>query len=429
MNRLILELLYEWEAQVPTAVAAVQNWGVPMRAPELNEMEWRRSYINQAAEVIPQWAEANAPNSYGGFYVDEREGGNVYVGFTENQQALVASLRGSGGLLDPEKLREFPNPPTRAIGSMEGLEEAVVGALATNASAEQATTGIELSDDGQIVRVGATNPSLVEQVIRGQLGSNAPIQVVADAPTISMASRYTISGPVVAGEALRVPNQQCTAGFSSRAPDHLVNGQMTYLYFVLTAGHCALKGDPVSREAIAELLPGPVIGVVRRYGFAPSSSFSQPSTDAAGVTIDRSLRSHSVLNGDPLEEQPILGTEPPIVGRAICWSGITSGRHCGKILKRVRRIVDGRYTKLFKVEGPDAEGDSGAPVWDPVTHKAVGLITSGEPASNMPCHTLPKNRAEWCPRMLFTPLFPRPNKSGDPPGIAPTLGIEVLREN
>ncbi|HET9675961.1 MAG TPA: hypothetical protein VFP21_00485, partial [Solirubrobacterales bacterium] len=426
-TRLVLELLYEWEAQVPTAVAAVNGWGIPMRAPELNEMEWRREYVAQASEFIPQWAEEHAASTYGGFYVNEREGGKIYVGFTENQQALVAALKASGGLLNPEKVFEYPTPPTRSVLSMEELEQAVVNSLATNSAAEEATTGLELSDDGKRIEVGATNPSLVEQFLNSQFGAGAPISVFARPVVTPFSSRYAATGPILGGSALIKGYEQCTAGFGARAKGGELFGRSVYLYFVLTAGHCYEKGASVLRETVKNEPTGTTIGVVRRYGFTPSRSFQNPSTDGEGIVIDPEKRSHSVLNHS-LEGEPIQGTEPPKVGEEVCWSGVIGGWHCGMILKMVKKYLEGRAVRLFKVEGPDAEGDSGAPVWDRATHRAVGSISSGEPAWGIgkPCHQLP-NKAFWCPRMLFTPLLPRPH-TADPPGIAPTLGIEILGE-
>ncbi|MGN6588247.1 MAG: DUF6531 domain-containing protein [Solirubrobacterales bacterium] len=433
-NRLVLELLYEWEAQYPAAVSAVNNWGVSMRAPELSEMEWRRQYVAQASEFIPQWAEEHAASAYGGFYVNEREGGKIYVGFTENQQALVAALKASGGLLNPEKVFEYPTPPTRSALNMEELEQAVVNALSTNSAAEEATTGLELSDDGKRIEVGATNPPLVEQFLQNQFGSSAPISVFARPAVRPFVSRYGTSGPIVGGSALRAITpvgtiSRCTAGFGARSKAGELFGRPVYLDFVLTAGHCFEKGSSVSREAIQEELAGPIIGTVRRFGFHPSTSFRDPSTDGEGILlVNQELRSHSVLTGNPLKTETIQGVEPPKIGMMVCWSGISGGSHCGRILKKLPRIVDGRYVWVFKVEGPDAEGDSGAPVWEKSTNKAVGSITSGEAAWGIgkPCHFL-SNKAEWCPRMLFTPLLPRPNRA-DPPGIVPTLGVEILQE-
>jgi hypothetical protein len=56
------------------------------------------------------------------------------------------------------------------------------------------------------------------------------------------------------------------------------------------------------------------------------------------------------------------------------------------------------------VTGPAAPGDSGGPVWDPLTRKAVGTITSVSPGGGIKCYTLP-NGATWCPRKEFTPLL------------------------
>jgi hypothetical protein len=100
LNKLVLELLYEWEIGQPTATAAVNSWGVPMRSSELSEMDYRAEYTNRDAEVIPEWAEEHAPESYGGFYVDDRAGGIIYVGFTENQHSLVESLKGDSRLIN-----------------------------------------------------------------------------------------------------------------------------------------------------------------------------------------------------------------------------------------------------------------------------------------------------------------------------------------
>jgi YD repeat-containing protein len=430
LNKLVLELLYEWEAQQPVAVQAVNEWGVPMRASELAEMNYRREYTDQAAEAIPAWAEEHASSTYGGFYVDDRAGGKIYVGFTENQQALVEALKGSGGLMNPSQVFAYPTPPTRSVASMEGLQAEVRNALATNYSIEQATVSIALSESSKKVEVGATNPTLVSEFLKADFGASAPIEVFRDSPAPSFASRYGSDGSIVAGAGLwqwaGSTVKECTAGFGARAPATDSPGP-PYLYFTLTAGHCYGNETTVSRQAIHELLEGPIIGTVRRRAFSPSATIGDVRVDGEGIRLlDESWRSHSVLNGHPLEPQSIEGVERPRINHQVCWSGITGGQHCGKILKLLEKDIDGRFVWLFKVEGPAAQGDSGAPVWDPETHRGVGSITSGMPAPGRPCHDLP-NDAEWCPRMLFTSLLPRP-KQTTPAGIVPTLGVEVLKE-
>lgn len=81
---------------------------------------------------------------------------------------------------------------------------------------------------------------------------------------------------------------------------------------------------------------------------------------------------------------------------------------------------------MFLALGVVGEGDSGGPVWDPETHKAVGLITSETPGYGGKCWSRPARfrSIKTCNRMLFTPLLP----SGGSAGVDPTLGVEVLQQ-
>jgi tripartite motif-containing protein 71 len=374
LNKLVLELLYEWEVGNSTAVAAVNSWGVPMRAAELGEMEYRREYMNRAAEVIPLWAEEHAAESYGGFYVDDRAGGIIYVGFTENQQSLVESLKQDSRLINPGAIHEFPTPPTRSWHNLETTIPSVESALTVEGVIGQVTS-IGVASSGSLIRVGSTSPSVVTEAIQRQLGVSAPIVVEAGSPLVTFASRYEARGPIVAGAGLVGANgHACTAGYSARAGTGKQNrGQEQYLYFILTAGHCFPNGTVVGR-ATSRNGEGIIIGKMRRNGFN-----SHPASDGGGVLVDENLRSHSVLNGDPLEAQPIQGDQPPQVGRKVCWSGERSGHHCGMVKFHTQMYEESTPIIVYVVAGLSMTGDSGGPVWDPETHKAVGLITGGTP--------------------------------------------------
>lgn len=109
-------------------------------------------------------------------------------------------------------------------------------------------------------------------------------------------------------------------------------------------------------------------------------------TDGAAVgLINENLRTHSVLNGNPLEAQPIQGTQAPRL-REVCWSGVNVGHRCGNVIWGGEIYVDGHLKSVYLAEGPTIQGDSGGPVWDPVTHKAVGLITGGSREHGGECH-------------------------------------------
>jgi len=429
LNRLILELLYEWERQDPSPVKAVEKWGVPMRTPEIEEMEFRERYINQAAQVIPEWGEEHALSTYGGFYVDNRAGGIIYVGFTENQQSMVESLKNGAGLISPASIEEFPTPPDQPFIALEASEESVAEAIAENDEASNATTGVELNPETNQIEVGATNTSLVSNFLSEKFGANTPIRVLSDSttPTPSV-GRFKASGPVNAGDAVGnldiPPGSRCTAGFGARDQVGWNRGKPVYRFFTLTAGHCFSKGEGVKR---ALALPGPYswkIGTVTRYAYgAPGDKHV---TDAEAIHIDPSERSGNVFFGDPRGTLPMLGVERPKINNTYCWSGILGGTTCGPLYRRKWFKVGGRWQAYGLLGGANADGDSGGPVWNPYTQKAVGMISikfSG-PASR-PCHYI-REHSLWCPRGGFTPLLPFRRRQY-PVGIQAALGVETLR--
>jgi len=419
MNRLILELLYEWERRDPTAMAAVESWGVPMRASELAEMEWRRAYSNKAAEVIPQWAEEHAPSTYGGFYVDEKAGGIIHVGFTTNQQASVEALKQDPRLLSPGQIKEFPTPPVNSVMGLEATAPTVTDALVNDLTMRQLAVSVRVAPAGNVIQVGATEPGPVKAFLATHFGVNAPIAVYMQEPNLLSASRYTTSGPVVAGSALIGENANtCTAGYGSRAYAGQERGRAQYRYFTLTAGHCYPLNLKVGRQ-IGKFKGGILLGKVRRNAYS-----GLKVTDAAGILINDSFRSHSVLNGSPLAAEPIQGAEKVRVGRTVCWSGIYGGKRCGKVLYHTETLIEGAVHAVYVANDINIEGDSGGPVWDPVTHKAVGLITGLPGELSAKCWETSFDTI-GCNQMLFTPLL----QGGGSPGILPKLGVEVLKQD
>ncbi|HET9164310.1 MAG TPA: DUF6531 domain-containing protein [Solirubrobacterales bacterium] len=425
MNALILELLYEWELQRPAAVLAVEKWGVPMRSPEVAEMEYRERYIDQASEVIPEWGEEHALSTYGGMYVNNREGGKIYVGFTENQASQVTALKQGAGLIGAAQVYEYPTPPENAIGSLEATEESVVSAIMSDESLFNATSTVSVSAESDIVEVTASNPGEVREALANRFGANAPISVVADEFPITPTaySRYHISGPVDGGDSIQTNTEECTASFSARAQVGEHGGIPTYAWFNLTAGHCFPKEAEVIRRASREPSPIATVGTVRRRVWG--SADGQSHTDSEAIRIDPGLVSSRVFFGDPRGLLPMLGMERVRLHRNYCWSGVRGGTNCGMAIHRVRYKREGRFTTEIYVNGPAANGDSGGPVWDPATQKAVGQISAHSPAPGKPCHSISGN-STWCPRMTFTPLLPFKGKSY-PDGVISAMGIEFVK--
>jgi YD repeat-containing protein len=439
LNELVLELLYDWERRDETAMRAVEEFGYPMHAAELAAMEYRRQYLSQAAEVIPQWAEENASSTYGGYYVDNRAGGIIYIGFTQEQAAKVAALKGSGQLMATGQVAEMPTPPSRSLSSVEATEASVASAIAGNASVLAATSTISVTPDTALVEVVATNTTLVQNFLTSTFGASAPIIVVPDAYPVRPASfsRYHVTGPVRAGDAIQsLPFckegncgwlKLCTANVGGLSQTGVVRGDPVYTWFKLTAGHCFDIGGRVHRRANRGGGEVRSVGQVVRSGWVTPNS-SGLYSDGEAIEVNSELAGGGLFYGNPHDVMPVRGPEPMKLAREYCWSGRNGGRNCGTAFRRRRVRVDNRLVIEMDVKGPSVAGDSGGPAWNPVTKKVVGIVSAHGPIQGKSCAPVSdpdKQGAEWCPRTLLMPFVPFANKNY-PNGVLTDLGIDYL---
>jgi tripartite motif-containing protein 71 len=433
MNRLILELLYEWEAQLPIAMRSVEQWGVPLRAPEIAELEYRERYLNQAAEQVSAWAELHASASYGGYYVDQRAGGIFYVGFTSSQPAVLQELKSTLSLIAPAQIREYPTPPTASLSSLEGLENSIEQAILESGEALTATTSIGLRPENGMVEVGATAPSLVRSYLITRFGVSAPIEVVQDSP-VTPTGRYKAQGSIYAGDELQSGKgpcigggegciTQCTAGYGARDRNSSeLRGAPVWNFFVLTAGHCFAKGARALRSPDSQThLEPTVVGEVSR------SAWERPGgglhVDAEAIKLGAISTSGFIYPGDSKKHNiRVRGVEHAYVGMTVCWSGLYGGYSCGPAKRWFRRRYDGHFARQLEVYGTSAEGDSGSPAWNRENEMAVGLATYHWGPPNT-CRTLPSG-PRLCPRTGIAPLFPRENV-GVPAGILEELSLDL----
>ena len=75
----------------------------------------------------------------------------------------------------------------------------------------------------------------------------------------------------------------------------------------------------------------------------------------------------------------------------------------------------------YVANGEVATGDSGGPVWDPDTHRAVGVIIGSSPDFAHCEHTFVGDMR--CDMMAFAPLRNLPDTTL---GAATKLGVEIL---
>lgn len=427
MNKLVLELLYEWEAQLAPAVYAVENWGVPLRTPEIEDLEYRERYIQQAVELIPSWAEEHAASSFGGYYVDQSEGGKIYVGFTSEQSAQLAALKSELALINPAQVLQYANPPVTSLSSAEGTEGGVEGALMESQSALAATSSISTDPATAKVQVGATDPSLVQSYLNGRFGAGA-IEVLGEARAEPLYGRFQDSGGVDGGDELQGGPikcedgsdgcvRVCTAGYSARdRQNETASEGPLWKSFILTAGHCFNKGAKAFRSAHRGLFDPHVVGEISRRSWdRPGGGLK---TDAEAINVDGSLTSDWLFVGDPHDRQSVNDLERARIGQTICWSGVNGGVNCG-VARRWKRVYEeGRFSRKLIVGGKGARsfgGDSGGPAWNRKTKAAIGLVTSGFDCDSQ----------KHCRPAGITTLLPREN-IGATDGVLHELSVGLL---
>ncbi|MEY2517099.1 MAG: hypothetical protein QOJ89_4457 [bacterium] len=184
-----------------------------------------------------------------------------------------------------------------------------------------------------------------------------------------MAGRELVfsSGTLVAGGSIPRDTTLCTSAFLVRLGTRLGG---------LSAAHCAgtTKAGLTRRHNSAlrrAPQPGIILGGVRR-----NLARRRPPTDVLVLPVPSGPNRPAANVIERFSFQPPLfvrGRARPLLGRTVCFSGVTSGANqCGKI---VRRFPGARGLSCTTIVG--REGDSGSPVYTAPaadgTVRAVGI--------------------------------------------------------
>jgi len=393
----IFNLIGAWyNPQTPAgevARATDERWGVPLRAVDAAELEYRAAYQEQASTAIPTWVESHAASTYAGYYLDERAGGIIRVGFTSNQAAMVEQLRSEAGLMAPSRMEPFTYQPTRSIGDLNSLQNAVTEA-STEAGSPPQIFSVDLDLEHNGVKIGTAEVSQTNEYMNQKFGQQEGLTAYfeANAPA-ELAGRYQAGRPFLAGEEIQNLEHLCTAGFGawSRVGTK-PNGDPIKHRYVLTAGHCFPLGTGLNAAEIVYRArykgdPDPVqIGTTERRGFLGDPN--RFDTDAEAIHLeDPNLVPGWIYEccGGRVSIRP-TGVAYPKVGEVLCQSGVNSNAvFCGPVLGEASagRLENATTHQLsgwhwmIHIGAGGEPGDSGSPVWVRNTGEAVGLVIGG----------------------------------------------------
>jgi YD repeat-containing protein len=397
LNDRVFDTINDWIQGNPVAKASMERWGAPLRTPEVAELEYRLAYWRQASEVIPAWAGSNAAGTFAGFYLDERAGGTIVVGFTGGQAAAsLSALEQTAGLMaGADRIVAMTPPPVHTLTYLEGLRQQVSEAAAGYPSGLVTRTTVDVRSNS--VKVGASNVAQAQSLLDGSFGQQAPITVNYQprAPELKV-GRERVGGMVRAGDEI-LPSV-CTASFGafdkSKKPG---SGEPVLRLFALTAGHCVELGERIWRRSN----PNPTedgkqdIGFVRRSGYETEGPAID--VDAAAIRLDSpNFVPRRIFQAEGMPLIDVTSVWSPPAGTNLCFSGRTSKNiiRCGPILRPPEIYQQGSDKELIVCfEEYIWGGDSGSPVWVEGTGVAVGIAVLGYGGPDEPDLT-PEQRAE-----------------------------------
>ncbi len=389
------------------ARASWERWGVPLRAAEVAELDYRLSYAGQDIGAIDAWARAQAPGTYAGTYIDEAAGGLIRVGFTANQGTQIANLKAALSLIAPQRVTGFAPVPLNALSALSGLQSQVMSISSSNPQAQIHSAGIDILANR--VRVGSSNTTAAKSLLDIQLGAQAPITVYHSPPIASAGLRARITGKIHGGERITayhvngVESGLCTSSVGAyEYATKPADGSTVLRLFALTAAHCGpLNGaivrgpGPTSPFKLSELNENThrIAGYMKRHGYAHHASPYRP-LDAAAVRLTEHIEPRRILDGgEPLAVRGMSTVEP---GMILCHAGATTweefGRQktCGPVIvaepvsyNQCEVVENGECVgpatplKQWSFDAPIEPGDSGGPVWIEGTNLAVGINSSG----------------------------------------------------
>jgi sugar lactone lactonase YvrE len=431
INDRIYDLIGAWHNPLTQngelARATALRWGVPLRASDVAELEYRQAYSVAAAAQIPQWASAHAQASFAGYEIDHRAGGKIRVGFTSAAGERLTQLSQASPSLPADRLVTFSSPPTRSYSTLEQAQAQVNAKVGSLPAFSQSRINVA----GNTVEVGTTGSvSSMANALSTQFGSSFPAVAFHDAgatANFTLSGRRRIKGRIKAGDWVFTDLiEKCTASYGLWTESTNLRGMPLHTRFVMTAAHCGLNqaggvGQKWSRDGRngKEEVESRELGTMARTGVSSSPLVDAGAIRLEGDAVDWAPREIYVT---ARSSQPVTGVTVPTPGMTICFSGVTTDEVvCGPVLgPPVFHNYSEELSWLISWQVPigviSRPGDSGSPAWEINTGNAVGLCNStiGAPFINAVASGV-------------TPLLPMsvPSQGGAPgaPGALAKMGF------
>lgn len=398
-NDRIFDLIGAWhnpttpEGEVARATNA--KWGVPLRAIDAAELEYRDRYLAHNAPLISQWGETQAWSSFAGFYMDHPAGGLIRVGFTNNQTASVEVLKGQPGLVATDRFTTFSAQPSWSLSHLQTLSRDFDSRVQSRPDVLATMSGARLDIAENRLELGSDSLPLLSSFVQGVYGSTSAIStffqerlgVLRDQETCyeeySPRARLISDGNLYAGDWFRSDHCGCTLAFGAWSAKKGPQGQWIKNNYALSAGHCDYVGNPVFRAGLRINSEGKKVEAKTKIGTVARNSEEIPhegfETDAEAIDLAEGVQVPRRIFRGANKSLPIInGAGDWTPGMTLCLSGAFGGSRCGATKPELLKEYFGELPIWLIVVKTYSEcGDSGSPIWNPRTGEAIALLTGG----------------------------------------------------
>lgn len=189
IDQRIRGLIRAWERGDPVARYTAASWGVPLRARDQRELDYRDEYLEQTSNELSQWVALHAQATYAGYAMDHEHGGIIFVGFVGDQQAQMEAFLNSFDSIAPDRIRPFPVVPRYSMAYLVDLQIQIGRAMGRLRMTGR--VGIDLL--GNFVEISTVDVDAVQRFITETYGSEAPVVVVYGRPLVPKAMKVRSS--------------------------------------------------------------------------------------------------------------------------------------------------------------------------------------------------------------------------------------------
>lgn len=181
IERRVRDLIASWVRGNPVARATAAELGLPLRAQDQAELEYRDEYLERNAGALESWGPRHAPSTYAGWDFDHENGGIFYIGFVGDQEAQIAEFARQAKVLAPDRIRPFPVPPTYSERRLTRFEEELLE-VPLRSKLMRLITNIGPNTLANRVEIGTRHVDVVRRLLAERFGPENPTLVVFEAP-------------------------------------------------------------------------------------------------------------------------------------------------------------------------------------------------------------------------------------------------------